>query len=51
VQLITHTQWSRTLEAAHGREAETASTMEKAERMLESGGARPKVKPEPGRRP
>jgi hypothetical protein len=50
-QVITHMQWSRTLKAAHGHDAETAATMEEAERMLEKGGARPPVKPEPARRP
>ena len=39
-QVVTHMQWSRTLKAAHGRDAETAATMEEAERMLEGGGAR-----------
>lgn len=48
---LTHMQWSRTLKAAHGREAETATTPEEAERMLEAGGGRSAVRPEPGRRP
>jgi hypothetical protein len=38
-QVITHMQWSRTLKAAHGRDAETAATMEEAERLLDGGGA------------
>jgi hypothetical protein len=50
-QVITHMQWTRTLKAAHGREAETAATPEEAERMLDGGGARSPVKPEPGRQP
>jgi hypothetical protein len=45
-QVITHMQWSRTLKAAHGRGAETAATMEEAERMLDGGGALSPVKPE-----
>ena len=44
-QVITHMQWSRTLKAASGREAETAATMEQAEQMLD-GGARSSGKPE-----
>jgi hypothetical protein len=39
-QVVTHMQWSRTLKAASGREAETAPTMEEAERMLDGGPAR-----------
>ena len=48
-QVITHMQWSRTLKAAHGRDAETAATMEEAERMLAGGGAPSSVKPEQAR--
>jgi hypothetical protein len=47
-QVITHMQWSRTLKAAHGRDAETAPTMEEAERMLD-GGASPAAGARQGR--
>jgi hypothetical protein len=50
IRAITHTQWSRTLKAARGREAETAATLEQAEQMLD-GGARSTGKPEHARRP
>jgi hypothetical protein len=50
-QVVTHMQWSRTLKAAHGVEAETAATMEEAERILDGGAPRSSAKPEPPRRP
>jgi hypothetical protein len=40
-QVITQIQWNRTLKAVRGTPAETASTVEEAERMLEGDRARP----------
>ena len=39
-QVVTQIQWNRTLKAARGSGAETASTVEEAERMLEEDRAR-----------
>jgi hypothetical protein len=40
-QVVTQIQWNRTLKAVRGTPAETASTVEEAERMLEGDRARP----------
>jgi hypothetical protein len=43
-QVVTQIQWNRTLKAVQGSGAETASTVEEAERMLSAGQARPSPK-------
>jgi hypothetical protein len=40
-QVVTQIQWNRTLKAVRGTPAETASTVEEAERMLEADRTRP----------